>query len=268
MIVSSQMGGAMETWGPATSTGLGALNLPGAQRPDENAPKSLDKPAEDKGLFSRLPAKAPIVFNMHHFNASGGEILKEAWTNLWWESDATIQLHGILGLEFTQTATLAIQPGSIRDLHYSFNITQPIRLVTAFGHRHAWTTNFSSWIEQPDGKLDIVYQSFEWLDEPTYRYDSATQNPVPAPEKLTDGASSGIRMLMPGQKLHFNCHIEYTNERAASEGAPMPSEIGTLHFANEAFTAEMCILFGSTAAVSLATPATDTSKLPDFATLR
>jgi hypothetical protein len=267
MIVSSQSLQQPESWGPATSTGLGALQLPGAQRPDENAPKSLDKPAEDKGLFNRLPANAPVIFNMHHFNATGSPILKEAWTNLWWEEDATIEVRGILGLDLGQTATLAIPPGTTQDLHYSWNISQPTRLVTVFGHRHAWTSNFSSWVEEPGGKLDIIYQSFQWLDEPTYRYDSATQNPVPAPEARSDGATSGIRMLMPGQKLHFNCHIEYTDERAKSEGAPRPAEIGTLHFANEAFTAEMCILFGSTAGVQMATPQVESTKLPDFATI-
>ncbi|MET0388872.1 MAG: hypothetical protein ABW321_23065 [Polyangiales bacterium] len=265
MIVSSQSQVAMETWGPGNDTGLGALSLPGAQRPDENAPKSLEKPGEDKGLYSRLPVQAPVVFNMHHFNASGQQILKEAWTNLWWEDDATIELKGILGLEFTQVATMAIQPNTVVDYHYSFGITQPIRLVTAFGHRHAWTSNFSTWIEKPDGKLDIVYQSFHWLDEPTYRYDSVTQNPVPAIATQTDGASTGVLTLQPGEKLHFNCHIEYTDQRADSEMAPKPAQIGTLRFANEAFTAEMCILFGSTAATSLGTPGIDTSPLPEFA---
>jgi hypothetical protein len=47
----------------------------------------------------------------------------------------------------------------------------------------------------------------------------------------------------------------------------LPQEIGALHFANEAFTAEMCILFSSTAGVQLATPEANTSKLPDFVAL-
>jgi hypothetical protein len=267
MIVSAQEGGTPETWGPATDTGLGAPGLPGAQRPDENSPKSLEKPAEDKGLFRRLGANAPVVFNMHHFNASGMTILKEAWTNLWWESDATVEVFGILGLNFAQVATLNIPAGATQDLHYSWNISQPIRLISTFGHRHAWTSNFSSWIENSDGKLDIIYQSFDWLDEPTYRYDSMTQNPNPAPAARMDGASSGIRMLMPGQKLHFNCHIEFTDERAAKVNGPAPAELGSLHFANEAFTAEMCILFGSTAAVQLSSPVADMTQLPDFATV-
>ncbi|HKU39589.1 MAG TPA: hypothetical protein VJR89_15625, partial [Polyangiales bacterium] len=76
---------------------------------------------------------------------------------------------------------------------------------------------------------------------------------------------SGILMVKPGQKIHFNCHIVYTDERAKSEMAPLPAEIGTLRFANEAFTAEMCILFGSTTNVQLLGPSKDTSKLPDFA---
>jgi hypothetical protein len=206
-----------------------------------------------------------ITFNMHHFNATEAQILKEAWTNLWWESDARIEEHGILGLELLQTVTLSVAPNTVQDLHYSWRIDQPVRLVTAFGHRHAWTTNFSSWIENSDGKLDIVYQSFNWFDEPTYRYDSMAMNPVPAADKRDDGAKSGVLMLQPGQKLHFNCHIEFTDARAESEGAPRPAEIGTLRFANQAFTAEMCILFGSTAEVQLATPNVDSSKLPDFA---
>jgi hypothetical protein len=268
MIVSSSPSGmATETWGPALMTGLGGgTNLPGAQRPDENGPKSLDKPEEDDGLFSKLPANAPITFNMHHFNATESTILKEAWTNIWWEDDARIELHGILGLNVLQVATLNVPPGATQDLHYAWNIQQPVRLVTAFGHRHAWTSNFSSWIEESDGTTEILYQSFGWLDEPTYRYDSMTQNPAPAPESRADGASSGIRMLMPGQKLHFNCHIEFTDERAQAEGAPAPAVVGNLNFANEAFTAEMCILFGSTAAVQLPTPSVSTTPLPDFAT--
>jgi hypothetical protein len=73
--------------------------------------------------------------------------------------------------------------------------------------------------------------------------------------------------VQAGQKIHFNCHIEYTDERAKAEGAPMPAEIGTLCFANEAFTAEMCILFGSTTNVQLLGPQRATTPLPDFATL-
>ena len=128
MIVAGDDGSAaQEVWGPASNQGLfGGISLPGAQRPDENAPKSLEKPAEDKGLYAVLPAKSGVSFNMHHFNVTGGPILKEAWTNLWWETDATIQVHGILGLPLLETATLNVPAGSVVDLHYSSDITEPI----------------------------------------------------------------------------------------------------------------------------------------------
>ena len=100
-------------WSPGSPDGLfGGTSLPGAQRPDENTPKSLAKPAEDAGLYQVLPAKPGVTFNMHHFNATGTPILKEAWTNLWWESDATVRVYGILGLDLLQVATMSIAPTS------------------------------------------------------------------------------------------------------------------------------------------------------------
>ena len=267
MIVSWDTAGGGESWGPGGAVGLGGNGLPGAQRPDENTPKTLGKPDEDKGLYSVMGPMPGIIFNMHHFNVSGMEILKEAWTNLWFESDATVRVYGILGLELLQVATLNVPAGATRDLHYSYSITQDTRVVALFGHRHAWTTNFSSWVEKPGGMNQIVYQSFNWADEPTYRYDSQAMNPAPAPEKLMDGATSGVFMLKTGEKLHFNCHIEFTDERAADVNGPSPASIGTLRFANQAFNAEMCILFGQTAARSLGTPVADATPLPPFATM-
>jgi hypothetical protein len=268
MIVSWETtGGQLEAWTLGSPAGLQGNGLPGAQRPDENAPKSLDKPTEDKGLFSTLGPKAVVTFNMHHFNPTGTQILKEAWTNLWFEEDATIPVHGIRGLAVT-SLLLSVSAGQTADLHYSFTIGAPVRVVTLFGHRHAWTTNFSSWIEKPGGATEIVYQSFDWYDEPTYRYDSMTMNPVPAPDTKMDGAHSGILMLNAGEKLHFNCHIEFTDERATKVNSPVtPAEVGTLRFANQAFNAEMCILFGSSAATNLGTPVADASPLPPFATI-
>ena len=81
--------------------------------------------------------------------------------------------------------------------------------------------NFSSWVERKDGKVEIIYQSFDWMDMPTFRYDSVVQNPTPSFDKRIDGATSGILTLDAGDKLHFNCHIEYTEARAQEEGAPV-----------------------------------------------
>jgi hypothetical protein len=242
--------------------------LPGAQRPDENNPKSLDKPAEDAGYYGVMPGNTGVTFDMHHFNATDGDILKEAWTNVWFEEDATKRVSGILGLDYIQVATMNITPGSTVDYHYTLSAASRVRIVTLFGHRHAWTTNFSSWIERPGGETEIMYQSFDWYDEPTYRYDSLTTNPSPDHATLMDGAASGIHWLEPGENLHFNCRIQYTDARADAVSAPMsPAENGPLRFANQAFEAEMCILFGQTAeGPMLSGPAIAGGALPDFAT--
>jgi hypothetical protein len=260
--------GGRESWGPGAPVGLFAgEGIPGAQRPDENTPVSLEKPAEDAGLFRRLPASQDVVFNMHHFNSTSGQILKEAWINLWWEEDASIEIHGIRGMPLTQALATFARAGQTVDVHHSWNITQDVRIVTLFGHRHVWTPNFSAWVRKPDGTNEIVYQSFDWFDMPTYRYDSLTQNPPPNPQMRQDGATSGVLTVRRGEQLHFNCRMAFTNEHAAAHMAPMPSTIngGQLRFANQAFTGEMCILFGSSAAVRLPEPRVDTTPVPDFA---
>lgn len=253
-----------EVWGPGGPQLGGANRVPGAQRPDQNTPATLEKPPEDVGLYSTFPARPSVTYNMHHFNSTSGVILKENWTNLWWETeDATTELIPISGIDIG----ILVTPGQTVDLHNVYAITERTRVVDLFGHRHAWTPNFSAWVESPDGSTEILYQSFNWFDQPTYRYDSIAQNPAPAPEQRGDGAVSGPLFLEPGDELHFNCHIAFTDERAAAEGAPTPSELGLLRFANEAFTGEMCILFGTTAGVRLPSMSRSTTPPPDFARL-
>jgi hypothetical protein len=269
MIVSAGAKNAqLETWGPGDPvTGLFSQSLPGAQRPDENTPKSLTKPDEDSGYYQVLPADSGVAFDMHHFNATDGAILKEAWTNLWFETDTQKLVSGLRGLDLVQVATMSIAPGQTVDYHYTLSAAERVRIVTLFGHRHAWTTNFSAWIDKGGGQTEIMYQSFDWYDEPTYRYDSLTMNPMPNHATKTDGAATGVRWLEPGQDLHFNCRIQYTDARADAVSSPVtPAENGSLRFANEAFNAEMCILFGSTAeGPALNAPAIAVTPLPDFA---
>ena len=222
---------------------LGAI-----QRPDDNNPVTLEKPAEDAGLYNILPAGTAIILNMHHFNLKEQPLLKEVWINVFFESDARYQVFSLASIPVDQAVGLAVPAGQTLDLHYSWSISEPLRVVTLYAHRHAWTPNFSAWIERAQGgRPEIVYQSFDWSDVPTYRYDSLTRNPAPSAETRSDGAHSGMLELHAGDQLHFNCHITFTDERAAAIGLPKTArEIGTLTFANEAYTAEMCSLLGGT----------------------
>ena len=118
------------------------------------------------------------------------------------------------------------------------------------------------------GMIDLAYQSYDWFDMPTYRYDSVVKNPPVDPSAKADGATSGVVMLHAGDTMHFNCHVNFTDQRAAADKhAPMPETLGALHFANEAYNGEMCIQYGNVADGSLGLPAVDSSPVPDFAKL-
>ena len=248
MIVSTVAQSAQTNkWGPGGADGLFNGNgVPGAQRPDENAPQSFKQPAEDVGLYREVVADPIVNYNMHHFNSTDKPILKEAWQNLWWEDNPKTKVNNINGLPILQAVGTFAQPGQIVDMHYASTVATPTRVLGLFGHRHAWTTNFSAWVERTGKPPEILYQSFDWFDEPTYTYNSEVKNAVPDFAKRSDGAASGIVNLAVGDKLHFNCHIEYTDARAKEENSPVtPSQNGPLRFANEAYNAEMCILFGA-----------------------
>jgi hypothetical protein len=240
--------------------------LGGQQRPDDSTPVTLQAPPEDEGLYLEWPVDPTVLFNLHHFNTTDGPILKEGWVNLWFAEEPETRVQWYFGMPLSQVASLEVQPQTTQDLHYRWDVTKPARLLRVFGHRHAWTSNFSSWIVRAGrDEPEPIYQSFDWFDMPTYRYDSVVNNPALNPELRVDGAVSGVLELDAGDELHFNCRVEFTEERAFAEDAPSPSAIGPLRFANEAYTGEMCIQFGNVTGAGLGTPEEDDSPVPDFA---
>jgi hypothetical protein len=234
-------------WGPGGADGLfNGAGIPGAQRPDENTPQAELIPEEDVGLYRSVNANIGVQYNMHHFNSTDKPILKEAWQNLWWTDSATTAVDGINGLPVLQVVGTFANPGDTVDMHYATTIGAPTRILGLFGHRHSWTTNFSSWVERAGKEPEIIYQSFDWFDEPTFQYNSQVKNAVPNKATSLDGGFTGILNLVAGDTLHFNCHIEYTDARAMQTNSPItPTQNGPLRFANQAFNAEMCILFGA-----------------------
>jgi hypothetical protein len=65
------------------------------------------------------------------------------------------------------------------------------------------------------------------------------------PDKRIDGAASGIVSYKSGDELRIQCDVNNTTDQP-------------LRFANELYTGEMCILFGS----SVATGAETTMNMP------
>lgn len=282
-IITLQSGNAADGWEPLSGPGAEALPglfdtsvgsligiIGGQQRPSDQYPTTLDKPTEDSGYYLTFPANPIVLYNMHYINAGKVPVLREGWVNLWWETDARLLVSWFMGLPGSQLAGLNVQPGTVADLHYSWSIPSGAnyRLMRVFGHRHFWTTNFTSWIQRSGATTpEIIYQAFDWSEMPTYAYNSEVINPVANATTHVDGAASGIIKLNGGDKLHFNCHIEYTDARATTNAnAPTPESNGALHFANEAFKAEMCIEYGNVQGGSLGLPSDDSTPLPSVAT--
>jgi hypothetical protein len=245
-------------------------NIGGQQRMDENVPVTLDKPDEDRGLYLQWPADPSVLINYHGFNPTEGALLRETWINVWWEEERDVLARWFLGYELLQIVTLEIAPGSVADLHYAIELRAPSRLLSLLAHRHAWTSNMSAWVERKDGSTELLYRSFDWSDVPTYRYDSLAQNPSPASDARNDGAASGVMTFEPGDVLHYNCHVEYTDERALEVDAPrLPAEQGPLFFANQVYEGEMCVLFGTVTGDPFdGLPLVNLTPLPAFATVK
>lgn len=199
--------------------------------------RSMDISPEETGIGFQLPQGSGVTFNLHHFNATDEVLLRENWINVWYLTSGEVTR--LTGIIYGQAPAIDYPPGMVLDNEVV--IPPPLaasQILNMFGHRHAWTTRFHAWIVRADGTEELVYDSHDWKDMPTFAYNSATVNPEPGAGH--DGAVSGPLVLQLGDALHFNCHVETTPERAAVLGVPAPNT--TLRWANEAITGEMCSL--------------------------
>jgi hypothetical protein len=242
-----------EGWEPVNpNTGFGAgTSFFNAQSTHSDRPSSIDIAPEDEGLGISFPASASVAIQLHHINATSTPVLREVWINLWvlpgGEAITPVAANPV-------GAPVDYPPNTIMDNVSSATAMGDTRIVTVFGHRHAWTTRFSAQIIRANGDTEEMYDSFNWLEMPTYNLDDVTTNPRPDAAAHTDGAASGLTVLHAGDKLQFDCHVDTTAAHARELGVPVPT--GNLHFANQAFGAEMCILYLETTGPSLvsATP--------------
>ena len=201
--------------------------------------RALDVSPEEKGIGLKLPVNSGLNMNLHHFNNTDAPMLRENWINAWYmpKEEVTRQVQGVL-----IAAPVNFPIGMVLDSEGSAAALSETHVLSLWGHRHAWTTRFHAWVVRADGSDELVYDSNDWYDMPTFSYNSIAENPEPG--KGFDGASTGPLVLQPGDEMHFNCHVETTQERADEIGVSLPT--ATITWANEATTAEMCLLNGET----------------------
>jgi len=237
------------------------------QRSDESSPMELVQPPEDEGQYRHWPEAPFVAYTVHALNLSEERMLIEGWANLWFQPNAHSEAHWFAGFEPADFVQQRVEPGQIVDLHYAWSIGQDLRLLQALGHHEMWTRNFSAWVERADGEVELVYQNFNAFDMPLLRYDSVYYTNSPDPDWGVPGGYAGDLMLYAGDRLHFNCHVEFTSEHAAILAGPSPADVGYLRFADEAYFGEMCVLFGSTVGGELGVSVHDAGPLPDFTQL-
>jgi hypothetical protein len=154
------------------------------------------------------------------------------WINVWFvdESEVTQRAAPVM---IIAGPWQGIPPRSQKVLNAETTINGEGRIISLFGHRHAWTTRFAVWRNDV-----LVYDSWNWVDSAVFTYDTITENPAPNPEAKTDGAVSGTLDLKTGDKVKIQCDIDNQSDK-------------TLTFQNALYDGEMCILFGSAVGVSV-----------------
>jgi hypothetical protein len=234
-------------WAPLSDQSLlNGAPLYNVQSTHSDRPSATAMAPEDQGIGMSFPANTPVCLQFHHINAQDAPMLREAWINIWWlppgAAVTPVQTQAFV-------APIDYPPGQVTDNVQTVKATGDTRIVSVFGHRHAWTTRFSTTLTKADGTSADFYESFSWLEMPTYQLDTVTTNPPPGVDAHTDGSISGAVTLHAGDSLTYTCHVDTTPAAADKLGVPVPT--ANLKFGNEAYGAEMCVLYLETTGASL-----------------
>jgi hypothetical protein len=213
------------------STGAGSLGG-GQNLIYDNPPGGIPAP-ENAGLGRSVVGDSSLCMNLHSYNFTDREQMREIWINLYFideakvtQKAAPIAMVGGLGL--------SLGPRMKKEATYTGTFTGDGRIIQMYGHRHAWTPRFAVWLRE-----ELIYDSWSWQDSITFNYDSISKNPPINTANKTDGAVSGVVEFKAGDPLKFTCFIENESDN-------------TLRFSNQVYDGEMCNLWGSTVGAGIA----------------
>jgi hypothetical protein len=179
-----------------------------------------------------LAPNALLSGDMHYFNFTDKDILREVWLNLYFAPEGTQvtelsdQIRGFGGLGWNREP---IPPGTDMVYKYECPIMGAGKIMSLLGHYHAHGKRFTASLKRASGTVDKVFEMFDYLDPATFDYNSITTNPMFAPN--TAGALSGVLDVADGDVLQWECHI--INDSNAA-----------LAYTNEVKTGEMCNIWG------------------------
>jgi len=216
-------------WASCGSTRQRTGSLGGSETVRQLYPANGIYPPEFADVGRALPSTSVIRIEMHYLNATDMDLLREMWMNVYYKPQEAIE-DWVADVNVIGGLASATPPGAHTVMLNTHRISTDARIVSIFGHYHAHTTRFSVWHRKAAGE-ELVYEDFDWFDPATLNYDSLTVNPEPDRDLLIPGGHTGILDFEPGDEMYWECEV--VNESDS-----------ILYFANEAFTGEMCNVFG------------------------
>jgi len=241
-IINSSWTGDLPTGMFAVGCGAGANPL------DANAPTQTGSlPGASKAYMPRtpvapefadvgrtIPAKALMTSDMHYYNFTDKDILREYWVNVYFPPEGAeikrtaqgIVAFGGLGWNFEP-----IQPGTDMVYKYECPIVGNGHVMNLLGHYHIHGKRFGVSIKRASGMSEKVFEMYDPYDPAVFDYNSITTNPAFSAQAA--GATSGMLPVSDGDVLQWECHI--------INDSMMP-----LGYTNEVKTGEMCNTWGFT----------------------
>jgi hypothetical protein len=227
----------------ACNQGL-SRNLFGATTPTMDA-AGLSNAPENDGLAVKIAPHQQVAMQMHVINVGSTPILREGWANVMYVDKSRVKVLGD-PIFFTGGISMSIPVGQTVLNHGTAtvpsNAAPDFRLVMAIPHVHAHTTRVTAYATIGGVKQKILeqYGQLHVLTETKLTYfDSKTQNLAPDPATQTPGAYSGDLYMKPGDTIDWEC--EQTNDGIGANGVTFTTP---LQFTEQAYTGEMCNLFG------------------------
>jgi hypothetical protein len=222
-------------WGKCDGSIVNAIG--GTQHVKEDFPPNGEVAPEDEGLGHKMEPHTILDAQLHFFNTSDTPRLREVWVNyIYKPADEVTMNLGMLG----GLTRMNVPPHSTATISGACKAEQAIgadmspRIISLFGHAHVHNKRFVVNHVKADGSSEVVYDSYDGAEAPTYVYNSLVQLPVADPTARVSGGRSGLLVLNPGESLAFSCDVVNDTDN-------------TFHGLNEVNTDEMCHLFGSIA---------------------
>jgi len=216
--------------GRNSDTAKAVGSLPGASK--AYMPRSKVAP-EYAHVGQVLNAESLLAADMHYFNFTDQDILREVWLNLYFApKDANITeytsvIRGFGGLGWNREP---IEPGTDKVYKYECPIKGDGNILQLLGHYHAHGKQFTASIKRKGSdRGEKVFEMFDYLDPATFDYNTVTENP--SFSQGASGAVSGILEVKDGDILMWDCHI-------------INDDMVPLRYVNEVKTGEMCNVWG------------------------